>query len=152
MTATTNQPGAAVDRDPQCATCPGTCRRSSHAWVNDGANGYRYVECRVHRRCTRFEPAEPEPAEEPSTPPGVDEAGAASSVVPAPATEQPANRGAGEVVEADDPQASTTAKPTLLIAYDSWGCSACGSRRFQPDTCCGQPLEPIRVEIHRRTL
>lgn len=167
MTAATVQPAAAVD-DPQCRHCPGGCRRSGHVWRYERGD-YRYTVCRIHRRCAGFEPAEPEPdaglpplpprwsaplstpaaTPEPSTRGGVDEAGAVSPA--APASQQPANRGAGEVVEACDPQASTTARPTLLAHWDSWGCSACGSRRLQPDVCCGQALEPIRVEIHRRT-
>lgn len=65
----------------------------------------------------------------------------------------PKDAGRTKPVKRAKPAPKPTPQPAAaepLMAYDAWWCRSCSRRPFEPGACCGKPLTPVRVEIHRR--
>lgn len=98
------------------------------------------------------EPAAQEPDPEPDEPaasPASTE-GAADGLAPDPGVDdvdQVDQVSATHLVDAPA-QATPPVKP--LFSYDAWLCQSCGSRRYDPGTCCRRWTTPITVTITPR--
>jgi hypothetical protein len=121
--------------------CVCGCARDEHRVAYEFGTWNR-IGCRVHRSCTRYQPAADEAQSEHER-----VLTAVAEVCTKHAVEARAELGEPIVV---GPAGAVPAGP-VLTAYDAWACEGCGSRYWiaYTDHPCG-PLTPVTVTISRR--